>query len=55
MCSYPSKPRQADRGGLNVALFEQFAMPGGTLTVLGSNSIDQFNTPHRPVGDRAGL
>ncbi len=43
---------QAGRGGLNVALFEHFAMPGGTLTVLGSNSIDQFNNPHRPVGDR---
>lgn len=43
---------QAGRGGLNVALFEHFAMPGGTLTVLGNNSIDQFNNPHRPVGDR---
>ncbi len=43
---------QAGRSGLNVALFEHFAMPGGSLTVLGSNSIDQFNNPHRPVGDR---
>lgn len=43
---------QAGRGGLNVAVFEHFAMPGGTLTVLGNNSIDQFNNPHRPVGDR---
>ena len=43
---------QAGRGGLKVALFEHFAMPGGSLTVLGSNSIDQFNNPHRPVGDR---
>ena len=43
---------QAGRAGLNVALFEHFAMPGGTMTVLGSNSIDQFNNPHRPKGDR---
>ena len=43
---------QAGRAGLNVALFEHFAMPGGTLTVLGSNSIDQFNNPHRPRGER---
>lgn len=43
---------QAARGGLNVGLFEHFAMPGGALTVLGSNSIDQFNNPHRPRGDR---
>lgn len=43
---------QAGRGGLNTALFEHFAMPGGTLTVLGNHSIDQFNNPHRPVGDR---
>ena len=43
---------QAGRGGLKVALFEHFAMPGGALTVLGSNSIDQFNNPFRPVGDR---
>lgn len=43
---------QAGRGGLSTALFEHFAMPGGTLTVLGNNSIDQFNNPHRPVGDR---
>ena len=43
---------QAGRGGLKVALFEHFAMPGGSLTVLGSNSIDQFNNPHRPAGDR---
>lgn len=43
---------QAGRSGLNVGLFEHFATPGGTLTVLGNNSIDQFNNPHRPVGDR---
>ena len=43
---------QAGRCGLKTALFEHFAMPGGTMTVLGSNSIDQFNNPHRPVGDR---
>ena len=43
---------QAGRAGLRVALFEHFAMPGGSLTVLGSNSIDQFNNPHRPAGDR---
>ena len=43
---------QAGRAGLNVALFEHFAMPGGTMTVMGSNSIDQFNNPHRPKGDR---
>lgn len=35
-----------------MGLFEHFAAPGGTLTVLGNNSIDQFNNPHRPVGDR---
>ena len=43
---------QAGRAGLKTALFEHFAMPGGTLTVLGSNSIDQFNNPFRPVGER---
>ncbi len=43
---------QAGRGGLKVGLFEHFAMPGGSLTVLGSNSIDQFNNPHRPKGKR---
>ena len=43
---------QAGRGGLKTALFEHFAMPGGALTVLGSNSIDQFNNPFRPAGDR---
>ncbi|MBR7040835.1 MAG: FAD-dependent oxidoreductase [Clostridia bacterium] len=43
---------QAGRSGLNTALFEHFAMPGGALTDLGSNSIDQFNNPHRPAGDR---
>lgn len=43
---------QAGRAGLKVALFEKYGMPGGTLTVLGNNSIDQFNNPHRPVGDR---
>lgn len=43
MCSYPSKPGQADRGGLHVVLFEHFAMPCGTLAVLGSNFIDHFN------------
>ena len=40
---------QAGRSGLKVGLFEHFAMPGGSLTVLGSNSIDQFNNPHRPT------
>ncbi|MBQ4227764.1 MAG: FAD-dependent oxidoreductase, partial [Clostridia bacterium] len=43
---------QAGRSGVRTALFEHFAMPGGSLTVLGSNSIDQFNNPHRPAGDR---
>lgn len=43
---------QAGRSGLKVGLFEHFAMPGGSLTVLGSNSIDQFNNPHRPQGKR---
>lgn len=43
---------QAGRSGLKVALIEKYAMPGGTLTVMGNNSIDQFNNPHRPVGDR---
>lgn len=43
---------QAGRGGLSVALFEHFSMPGGAMTVLGNNSIDQFNNPHRPRGDR---
>ncbi len=43
---------QAARSGVRTALFEHFAMPGGSLTVLGSNSIDQFNNPHRPIGER---
>ncbi|MBR5721194.1 MAG: FAD-dependent oxidoreductase [Clostridia bacterium] len=43
---------QAGRSGLKVGLFEHFAMPGGSLTVLGSNSIDQFNNPHRPKGSK---
>ena len=43
---------QCARGGLNVGLFEHFAMPGGTMTVLGARSIDQFTNPRRPVGDR---
>lgn len=43
---------QAGRAGLRVALVEKYGMPGGTLTVMGNNSIDQFNNPHRPVGAR---
>ena len=35
----------AAREGLSVAVAEKYLMPGGILTVLGNNSIDQFNNP----------
>lgn len=35
----------AARMGVRTALIEKYHMPGGILTVLGSNSIDQFNNP----------
>ncbi|MHC1696376.1 MAG: FAD-dependent oxidoreductase [Eubacteriales bacterium] len=38
---------QSARSGKRVALVEKYAMPGGVLTVLGNNSIDQFNNPFR--------
>lgn len=34
--------------GMRTALVEQYHGPGGILTVLGSNSIDQFNNPYIP-------
>lgn len=43
---------QAGRLGLKAAVFDEYGAAGGTMTVMGSNSIDQFNNPHRPVGDR---
>jgi len=36
------------RMGAKVALVEKYNAPGGILTVLGSNSIDQFNNPFLP-------
>lgn len=38
----------AARMGRKTALVEKYHMPGGILTVLGSNSIDQFNNPFLP-------
>ena len=38
----------AARQGARVALVEKYNGPGGILTVLGNNSIDQFNDPFRP-------
>lgn len=35
----------AARMGRKTALVEKYNMPGGILTVLGNNSIDQFNNP----------
>ncbi len=43
---------QAGRLGLRTAVFDEYGSAGGTMTVMGSNSIDQFNNPHRPVSDR---
>lgn len=37
----------AGRMGMKTALVEKYNSPGGILTVLGSNSIDQFNNPFR--------
>lgn len=38
----------AARMGMKTALVEKYNSPGGTLTVLGNNSIDQFNNPFLP-------
>lgn len=38
----------AARMGAKTALVEKYNTPGGILTVLGSNSIDQFNNPFIP-------
>ena len=38
---------QAARAGMKTAVVEKYGMPGGTLTVMGNNSIDQFNNPFR--------
>lgn len=37
----------AARLGAKTVLIEKYGMPGGTLTVLGSNSIDMFVNPYR--------
>lgn len=37
----------AARRGAKTAIIEKYATPGGILTVLGNNSIDQFNNPFR--------
>lgn len=37
----------AARNGARVAVIEKYSTPGGILTVLGSNAIDQFNNPFR--------
>lgn len=37
----------AARCGASVAIVEKYNTPGGILTVLGNNSIDQFNNPFR--------
>ncbi len=37
----------AARNGMKTAIVERYATPGGILTVLGNNSIDQFNNPFR--------
>ena len=39
------------RLGLKCAAVEKYHMPGGVMTVLGNNSIDQFNNPFA-VGDK---
>lgn len=38
----------AARMGMKTALVEKYNTPGGILTVLGNNSIDQFNNPFLP-------
>ena len=38
---------QAARLNKKVAVIEKYATPGGIMTVLGNNSIDQFNNPFR--------
>lgn len=38
----------AARMGMRTALVEKYNTPGGILTVLGNNSIDQFNNPFIP-------
>ena len=38
----------AARMGMKTALVEKYNTPGGILTVLGNNSIDQFNNPFIP-------
>ena len=40
----------AARMGMKTALVEKYHTPGGILTLLGSNSIDQFNNPY--IADR---
>lgn len=37
----------ASRQGRKVALVERYNTPGGIMTVLGNNSIDQFNNPFK--------
>ena len=37
----------AARNGAKTAVIEKYTTPGGILTVLGNNSIDQFNNPFR--------
>ncbi len=37
----------AARNGAKTALIEKYFTPGGILTVLGNNSIDQFNNPFK--------
>lgn len=37
----------AARNGVKTAVIEKYSTPGGILTVLGNNSIDQFNNPFR--------
>ena len=37
----------AARLGIKTALIEKYNTPGGIMTVLGNNSIDQFNNPFR--------
>lgn len=37
----------AARNGMKTAIVEKYSTPGGILTVLGNNSIDQFNNPFR--------
>lgn len=36
------------RLGMKTAAVEKYNMPGGVMTVLGNNSIDQFNNPFIP-------